>query len=430
MDTIDLGNDTVVEIIREDHNDIKDIIKQVIERKSETGDDQAFYIADLTDIVNKHQRWEYCLPHVKPFYAVKCNDGKEVLRLLANLGCSFDCASLEEIKKVLQIGVDPLRIIFAHPQKPESHLKFAAENGVMMTVFDTVEELYKTKKIHPKSKLFLRIIPGDFPSDSNFNDKFGCAMENTLHVLEVAKELDLDIVGISFHVGHMCQATEAYTEAISRARTVFDQAVSVGHIPYVIDIGGGYPGTADKRDEFEETCEQIMKASQRFFPKYMNVRFMAEPGTYFVESAYTVVVKVIGKRKSSTSKKPLFEYYLSDGCNGAFALLKHPAKSSLACNPLPLKGFSGERYQTTLWGPTLDPFDFIRKDILLPELDIGDYLIVENMGGYSKSLATTFNGFQISKVHPIIRQESVLKDEINGLLPNGFSVTSIEANEI
>jgi ornithine decarboxylase len=38
---------------------------------------------------------------VEPFYAVKCNPDPVIVRLIATLGCGFDCASMSEIDFVL-----------------------------------------------------------------------------------------------------------------------------------------------------------------------------------------------------------------------------------------------------------------------------------------------------------------------------------------
>lgn len=57
------------------------------------GDEDAFYVADLGDIVKKHLRWTTALPRVHPFYAVKCNPMEAVVQTLARLGAGFDCAS-------------------------------------------------------------------------------------------------------------------------------------------------------------------------------------------------------------------------------------------------------------------------------------------------------------------------------------------------
>lgn len=56
-------------------------------------DKDAFYVADLGDIVKKHIQWLKALPRVTPFYAVKCNDSKAIVTTIAILGAGFDCAS-------------------------------------------------------------------------------------------------------------------------------------------------------------------------------------------------------------------------------------------------------------------------------------------------------------------------------------------------
>ncbi|OCH83545.1 hypothetical protein OBBRIDRAFT_840446 [Obba rivulosa] len=77
--------------------------------------EETFFVADLSYAYGQHERWQKYLPGIEPFYAVKCNPDPYVLRLLAALGTGFDCASNGEISQVLRLGVDPSRIIYAHP---------------------------------------------------------------------------------------------------------------------------------------------------------------------------------------------------------------------------------------------------------------------------------------------------------------------------
>lgn len=114
--------------------------------------EDAFYVCDIGDIVRKHKIWKATLPRVIPHYAVKCNDSLTVLEVLAELGTSFDCASKAEIIKVMSLGVDAKRIIFANPAKMKSHIKYAAEVGVHTMTFDNELELEKVKLYHPDAK--------------------------------------------------------------------------------------------------------------------------------------------------------------------------------------------------------------------------------------------------------------------------------------
>ena len=53
---------------------------------------------------------------------------------------------------MLSLGVRPNQIIFAHPCKQSSHIKFARDNHVNLVVFDNAEELIKLKKMFPTAK--------------------------------------------------------------------------------------------------------------------------------------------------------------------------------------------------------------------------------------------------------------------------------------
>jgi ornithine decarboxylase len=51
----------------------------------------------------------------------------------------------------------------------------------------------------------------------------------------------------------------------------------------------------------------------------------------------------------------------------------------------------------TLAGPSCDSFDVIDKDILLPEPEVGNTILILSSGAYTISYASEFNGFSIPK---------------------------------
>lgn len=53
---------------------------------------------------------------------------------------------------VLDLGVSPDRIIYAHPTKPKSHIRYAYARGVNKMTFDSEEELDKIKENHHSAK--------------------------------------------------------------------------------------------------------------------------------------------------------------------------------------------------------------------------------------------------------------------------------------
>eukprot|EP01106_Pelomyxa_sp_JSP_P018565 TRINITY_DN866_c0_g1_i8.p2 TRINITY_DN866_c0_g1~~TRINITY_DN866_c0_g1_i8.p2 ORF type:complete len:146 (-),score=66.16 TRINITY_DN866_c0_g1_i8:814-1251(-) len=56
-----------------------------------------------------------------------------------------------------------------------------------------------------------------------------------------------------------------------------------------------------------------------------------------------------------------------------------------------------EVYSSTVFGPTCDSLDCVCKNVALPELEVGDWLYFENMGAYTSSAHSSFNGFSGAK---------------------------------
>ncbi|KAG8580180.1 hypothetical protein GDO81_007184 [Engystomops pustulosus] len=280
----------------------RDVLEQKINEVSLSDDKDAFYVADLGDIVKKHVRWFKALPRVTPFYAVKCNDSKAIVKTLAILGAGFDCASKTEIQLVQSIGVPPEKIIYANPCKQVSQIKYAASSGVEKMTFDSEVELMKVARNHPNAKLVLRIATDDSKAVCRLSVKFGATLKTSRTLLERAKELNVDIIGVSFHVGSGCTDPQTFVQAVSDARYVFDMGAELGFNMHLLDIGGGFPGSEDVKLKFEEVTSVINPALDKYFPADSGVQIIAEPGRYYVASAFTLAVNIIAKKVMVTEQ--------------------------------------------------------------------------------------------------------------------------------
>lgn len=146
-----INDDDRIQVIDTDEVDVVGIINDLTAYGTQH-QEEPFYIFNLGDQIRKHQIWIEKMPRVIPHYAVKCNDHEVVLATLAALGASFDCASKNEIDKILSLGVTPDRIIFANPTKPKNHIRFAQIAGVKTMTFDCDIELQKIKALYPDAK--------------------------------------------------------------------------------------------------------------------------------------------------------------------------------------------------------------------------------------------------------------------------------------
>lgn len=380
---------------------------------SDSEAESAFFVADLGDVYHQHMRWKALLPRIEPFFAVKCNPDPLVVRLLASLGTGFDCASKGEIQQILAAGVDPSRIIYANPCKQSSFIRFAAHHGVKKMTFDNTDELHKIKHHFPGAELVLRILTDDSSSLCQLGLKFGAPLHTTRSLLQSAKELELNVVGVSFHVGSGCADENAFLDAILRARRVFDEAIETGFNLTLLDIGGGFPGAhVGDGITFEKVAAVLGPAVDKYFPE--SIRVIAEPGRYYVASAFTLATHVIARRIVSPDNnlhpdgelkdQAEFMYYLNDGLYSSFncILFDHqtvyPEVLMRGGKLLFGKHIDEPKSIASIWGPTCDSIDCITKAILMPRLNVGDWIYFKNMGAYTITAASQFNGFQQSKV--------------------------------
>ncbi|XP_054469564.1 ornithine decarboxylase [Anoplopoma fimbria] len=390
----------------------RDIVEQKINESSMTDDRDAFYVCDLGDVLKKHLRWARALPHVTPFYAVKCNDSRAVVMTLASLGAGFDCASKMEIQMVQSLGVDPNRIIYANPCKQLSQIKYASAHGVRMMTFDSEVELMKVARCHENAKLVLRIATDDSKAVCRLSVKFGATLKACRGLLERAKELGLDVIGVSFHVGSGCTDPATYRQAIADARCVFDMGDELGFNMDLLDIGGGFPGSDEAELKFEEITAVISPALDKYFPADTGIKVIAEPGRFYVASAYTLVVNIIAKKvivddestsdeeDEGTNDKTLM-YYVNDGVYGSFNCILY---DHAHCLPTLHKKPKPDEvmYPCSIWGPTCDGLDRIVEQCYLPDLQVGDWLVFDNMGAYTVAASSTFNGFQRPEIHYVM----------------------------
>lgn len=373
---------------------------------SDPENDQPFFVVDVADIIYKIKLWKLKLPRIEPFYAVKCNTTPVVMELMAGLGLGFDCASKAEIDSVRALGVGTNRIIYANPCKTKSFIKHAATHGVDLMTFDNEVELHKVKELFPSARLVLRIRVDDSGSVCQLGLKFGCEVSNARTLLLVAKQLGLNVVGVSFHVGSNSHNPSSFSKAIEDARLVFDRGLELGFNMELLDIGGGYPGDKGFQLLFDEIAATINASLDLHFPEESGVRVISEPGRFFVASAFTLYTTVIAKREVSLgddSTKAM--YYLNDGVYGSFncTVFDHakPVPFALNCK-------EGKLRPCSLWGPTCDSMDMIEEDALLPELHVGDWVVFENMGAYTLCASSNFNGFQVPDVKYALTYSSIM----------------------
>lgn len=412
-----LASETLVSLAEEDYEfDFGDVLSEQMIRAAlveevekidhdvcAAGEEDSFFVADLGQVFRSFQKWKRELPRVQPFYAVKCNTDTKVVELLGHLGANFDCASKNEIEKVLALGFDLSRIIYANPCKTNSFIRYACDKKVDLTTVDNVQELYKLHKFHPTTRVLVRIITDDESAQCRLSTKFGCSVDVAVkELLPVCVKLGIDVAGVAFHVGSGAKCFKSFFLAIRDARQIFDAGREMGLRMKVLDIGGGF-----EKETFAESARVVNQSLDAFFPatyaEQHDIQFIAEPGRFMVADAFTLATHVIARRDLCDDRMEAM-VYINDGVYGNLncilfdhqtptaRVLKHGQGSSgLGEQPVEA-GRCG--YSFSIWGPTCDGLDCVSLQAVLPvNVGVGDWLYFPKVGAYTSAATTSFNGF-------------------------------------
>lgn len=358
------------------------ICEQAVAEKS------PFVVGDLGALMRQHVRWQSVAPQLRPYFPVKCNSSPVVIEVLASLGLGFVCANKAEVNMVLEHGVTPDNIILSGVCKQLAHIKHAAKNNVRHLVCDNQAELCKIARAHPGAKLLLQLSTEAHAAETSM--AFGCSLKSCRHLLEAAKELGVQVAGVTFHVPTSCpDLQKAYAHALSDARCVFDMGADLGFSMNILDIGAGFTGSEYQLKQVECAVSPLLDA---YFPPLSGVQVLAQPGSFYVASAFCLAVNVISKKAvsrhwdsmalgdPSPGGEPEFLYYMSEGVYGSFS---HKLLGSTIPTPAAHKRVlraDEAVHPSSLWGPSLDQLDQVVERCLLPELSVGDWLLFPNMG--------------------------------------------------
>ena len=342
-------------------------------------------------LTKQFHRFRTQLPKVTPYYAIKANPHPDVIRTFLKLGSHFDVASANEMNLVLSLGASPQKIIFANTIKSIEDIQEAHKRRVMLMTFDNEPELYKIAKHAPGAQVLVRIKVDNIGSLVELSLKFGADPEHAVFLLRKAKALGLAPLGVSFHVGSQCANVENYIHALEVSAGIFRQAKEEGLTLSMLDIGGGFPikySEQEKTPVFESMARKIRIELQRLFDK--KIKIIAEPGRFLVGPAGILITQVIGR----TFRNNKNYYYLNDGLYADFSgIVFDHAKYELKT----LR--RGQKFLSTIAGPTCDSFDTISLSEELPELDVGSVVYAKNIGAYSSASAVpSFNGFVPAKI--------------------------------
>jgi len=328
-------------------------------------------------------------------YAVKTNPHEKIIKqIIANGVNEFDVASLHEIKLIKKIN-SKAKLHFMHTVKSKESISSAYFNyGIRSFSLDTKDELRKILESTNQAKdleLFVRIAISNEHAEIDLSRKFGALPSEALGLVRLCKEHSKKL-GISFHVGSQCMHKISYSKGIREIGNIIKKTKI---IPDTINVGGGFPSVYPDLNP-----EPLMNYINEIKIELNNLKLptlpkiICEPGRAIVAESGSSIVKVILRKKNNL--------YINDGTYGS--LFDAGAPNFV----LPSKMITHGRIQSkkltafSFFGPTCDGLDYMKGPFLLPNnIREGDYIELGQLGAYSLTFRTNFNGFYSNEIHEL-----------------------------
>ena len=352
--------------------------------------DHPTLVLDTDAVVERFHALKSGLGQTHIHYAVKANPAREIIARLVAEGSNFDAASRGEIELCLSQGARPEQISFGNTVKRASDIAFAHSAGIRLFAADAAEELEKIAEHAPGAMVYLRLLVDNPQADWPLSRKFGSDRDMAIELCALAKELGLQPVGLSFHVGSQTRRASMWTGVLDYVAGVWADAKSAGHDLTLINIGGGFP--AFYGEPVEAPAAYAAEVRRMVEARFPGARIMAEPGRGLVAECGAIACEVMLVSRKSGDDLHRWVYLDIGKFSGLAETIDEAIRYQFATP------HDGEATgPCILAGPSCYSADFLyeKRPVALPmSLRSGDRIVIRNTGAYTSSYSSVgFNGF-------------------------------------
>ena len=329
------------------------------------------------------------VPHLIS-YAVKANSNLSVIRRLGEWGAGFEVVSGGELFRVLRAGGSGSKVVFDGPGKTVDEIRYALESDILFFNVESAAEAdviaESARQMRKRARVSLRtnpnVNPGTHPyiSTGMTEHKFGIALPEAHDLyLRLRERPEIEIVGVTCHIGSQITQLGPYQEAIESLREFVTRLRREGISLRYLDFGGGlgiaYDG--EEAPSISRYAELVIRAT-----KELGLTLILEPGRVIVGNAGTLVTRVTFIKDQGAKRFIIVDAGMNDLMRPALYGSHHQVWSVSQKTSTQI---------ADLVGPICESSDFIAKNRELPVFQPGDLAAVMSTGAYGFSLSSNYN---------------------------------------
>ena len=338
-------------------------------------------------------------PNYHVHYALKANANARLLEIIQQAGVGADCVSGGEVQAAIDAGFPADKIVYAGVGKSDREILLALQHDIFCFNVESVPELHIINELAGKTgktaRVCLRINP-DVEAHTHTHiitgmaeNKFGIALSDMMHVVEMAKELKhISFVGLHFHIGSQITNMHDYVALCQRINEIQYQLNKHDIYPTVINVGGGLG--IDYQDPDRNTIANF-KAYFKVFTQHLHLRpeqsLHFELGRSIVAQCGSLITRVLYVKQASVKQFAIVDAGMTELIRPALYGAKHKIVN------LTSQAQQMEKYDVV--GPICESSDVFDKELMLPTTQRGDLLAIRSAGAYGEAMASTYNCRQL-----------------------------------
>jgi len=356
-------------------------------------DKQVFYAYDKSVVKSQVDLFHKHIPEpIKLHYAIKANPYLPIINAMRPWVEGFDVASQKEMLMALQSGMPSRDISFAGPSKQLAEIRSAIVAGVTLHIESELEferALAIGSELNINAIIAFRVNPAFELKASGMKmgggpKQFGIDEERLFEILATLDYSQFEFRGFHIYWGSQNLKQEAIIDAHNNTFALAQKLIDITPTPTAtINLGGGlgipyFPG--EKRLDLAPIGENLSQLLKQY-PLLAELELIFELGRFLVAEA-GIYASRITDIKTSRGQTYLMtngglHHHLSNSGNFGQVIRKnYPVAIG---NKM---GLDAADNKVTAVGPLCTPLDTLADKMLLPEAELGDWLVVFQSGAY------------------------------------------------
>ena len=357
-----------------------------------------FYYYDLALL---DQTLETCRSSAEKFgfhvhYALKANFNEQILHAVRKIGFGADCVSGNEVKKAIEIGFDPEKVVFAGVGKSDKEIIEALNNNIYCFNIESVQELGVINRLAADrgktARVAIRINPNvdahthQYITTGLEENKFGVnqwELDSCIEQLNACPNLKL--IGIHFHIGSQITNLEVFKSLCVKVNELNSWFEDHGFQLQILNVGGGLG--VDYHAPDENSINDFLSyftIFNQFLERRNHQEVHFELGRALVAQCGSLISRILYVKNGLKKNFLILDAGMTELMRPALYQAFHKIEniSSLANN-------IHVKYDVV--GPICESTDCFGKEVELPESVRGDLIAIRTAGAYGEVMSSGYN---------------------------------------